>query len=83
MKYGVPLRICLMSGMVRDPDQAQRNFFHWHPERPESAARESSGEEASKHMSARTSQLDVGDMTSHSNNVSDNIETGEHEACAR
>ena len=72
-----------MSG--RDPDQAQRNFFHWHPkaEMPENAARESSGEEASKHTSARTLQLDVGDMTSHFNNLSDNIKTGEHEACAR
>ena len=50
---------------------------------PENAARESSGEEASKHTSARTLQLDVGDMTSHSNNVSDNIETSKHEGCAR
>ena len=50
---------------------------------PENAARESSGEEASKHTSAQTSQLHVGDMTSHSNNVSDNIKSGEHEASAR
>ena len=50
---------------------------------PENAAIESSGEEASKHTSAQTSQLHVGDMTSHSNNTSDNIETGEHEAFAR
>ena len=50
---------------------------------PENAARESSGEEASKHTSARTSQLDVEVMTCQSNNVFDNIETGKHEASAR
>ena len=57
-----------------------KEIFSIGAEMPENAARESSGEEASKHTSAQTSQLHVGDMTSHSNNVSDNIKSGEHEA---
>ena len=60
-----------------------KEIFSIGAEMPENAARESSGEEASKHTSAQTSQLHVGDMTSHSNNVSDNIKSGEHEVSAR